>query len=120
MIPGELILKKDDIICNEGRPTITVTVTNSDQRPIAIGSHFHFFEINKHMLFDREKTYGYRLDIPSGTSLRFEADETKEVQLVTLGGNHIVYGLNNLTDGQTNQFNYNHSVKKAHDNGFIK
>lgn len=120
MIPGKLILKEDAIVCNEGKETITLTVTNSDQRPIAIGSHFHFFEINKYMLFDRSKTYGYRLDIPSGTSLRFEAGETKEVKLVVLGGNQIVYGHNNLTDGQTNAFNYNRSLEKARTNGFLK
>ena len=120
MIPGEFLLKEDIIVCNKGKKTITLLVTNSDQRPIAIGSHFHFFEINKYMLFDRAKTYGYRLDIPSGTSLRFEAGETKEVQLVALGGNQIVYGLNNLTDGQANALHYNRSLEKARTDGFLK
>ena len=120
MIPGEFILKNDSLTCNENRPTLKVTVTNTDKRPIAIGSHFHFFEINKFMSFDREQTFGYRLDIPSGTSLRFEGGETKEVQLVALGGVKRVYGLNNLTDGQTNSKRIKTAVEKARQEGFIK
>ena len=94
MIPGEYKLKKEDLECNQGKESITVKVTNTDDRPIAVGSHYHFFEVNKFMSFDREATFGYHLDIPSGTSIRFEAKETKTVQLVPFGGNRVIYGLN--------------------------
>ena len=119
MIPGEYILKKDDIECNVGKKTIKLSVTNSDDRPIAIGSHIHFFEINKFIKFDREKAYGYRLDIPSGTSVRFEGGETKEVCLVELGGQKIVYGINNLTNGNISDYNLKKSLNEAKLYGFI-
>src|SRR5215210_9039038 len=101
MIPGEYILAKEDIVCNEGRQTVKVHVVNTGDRPVQIGSHFHFFEVNKQMLFDREKAFGMRLNIPSGTAVRFEPGEEKEVGLVNFGGNKKVYGFSNLTNGDT-------------------
>ena len=101
MIPGEYILAQGDIIANEGRATVNVTVVNTGDRPVQIGSHFHFFEVNREMEFDREKAFGMRLNIPAGTAVRFEPGEEKQVELVEFGGAKKVYGFNNLTDGST-------------------
>ena len=119
LIPGEYKLKKEDLECNQGKESITVKVTNTDDRPIAVGSHYHFFEVNKFMSFDREATFGYHLDIPSGTSIRFEAKETKTVQLVPFGGNRVIYGLNNLTNGQINDLTKGKAMLNARTKGFI-
>src|ERR1700759_335148 len=101
MIPGEYILADGDIPCNVGRGTCRVTVVNKGDRPVQIGSHFHFFEVNKEMDFDRAKAFGMRLNIPSGTAVRFEPGEEKEVELVTLGGLRRAVGFNNLVNGPT-------------------
>ncbi|MFC7393558.1 urease subunit beta [Scopulibacillus cellulosilyticus] len=98
MKPGEIIYGEGEIICNANRHAITLKVTNPGDRPVQIGSHFHFYEVNSVMQFDRNRAYGMRLDIPSGTSARFEPGDTKEVHLVALGGKRCVYGLNNLTN----------------------
>ena len=100
---GEIIPLDREITLNEGKPTVTVKVANTGDRPIQVGSHFHFFETNKFLDFPRKESFGYRLDIPSGTSVRFEPGETKSVQLVELGGKKRVFGLNDLTCGQTNK-----------------
>lgn len=102
MIPGEFILKEADIVCNVGKKKETVTVTNKGDRPIQVGSHAHFFEVNRAMEFDREKAFGYRLDIAAGTAVRFEPGEKKKVDLVHLTGTATAYGMNNLTKGDTN------------------
>lgn len=99
MIPGEYILKKEDIIANVDRTTAKVVVVNTGDRPVQIGSHFHFFEVNKQMEFDREKAFAMRLNIPAGTAVRFEPGEEKEVELVEFGGNKKIFGFNNLVDG---------------------
>ncbi len=101
MIPGEYILKTESIICNANRKTIKLTVVNTGDRPVQIGSHFHFFEVNKQMSFDREKAFGMRLDIAAGTAVRFEPGEELDVQLVTFGGKKKITGFNNLTNGST-------------------
>ena len=99
MIPGEYKLKQAPIICNEGKPSIQIEVLNRGDRPVQIGSHFHFYEINKMLDFDREKAFGMRLDIPAGMAVRFEPGDSKEVQLIPFSGERKVYGLNNLTNG---------------------
>src|SRR5690349_19374480 len=101
MIPGEYILAEGSIDCNVGRQTITIAVANTGDRPIQVGSHFHFFEVNKQMDFDRQKAFGMRLNIAAGTAVRFEPGEEKEVELVTFGGKRQTYGFNNLVDGDT-------------------
>ncbi len=101
MIPGEYILANDDIACNVGRETCKVTVVNTGDRPVQVGSHFHFFEVNRRMLFDRRAAFGKRLNIAAGTAVRFEPGEEKEVPLVSVGGNKKIYGFNNLVDGST-------------------
>ena len=100
MIPGEYILAKNDIEINKGRKTIIVAVVNTGDRPVQIGSHFHFFEINKQMEFEREKGFGMRLNIAAGTAVRFEPGEETEVELVEFGGKKKVTGFNNLTNGK--------------------
>ena len=101
MIPGEYILPEGSIECNAGRPTAMITVVNTGDRPVQVGSHFHFFEANKQMAFPREKAFGMRLNIAAGTAVRFEPGEEKEVELVTFGGNRRVYGFSNLTNGDS-------------------
>lgn len=98
MIPGEYILREEPIVINIGKKTISIAVTNIGDRPIQIGSHFHFFEVNKQMNFDRMKTVGMRLNIASGTAVRFEPGEEKEVELVEMSGDKIIVGFNNLID----------------------
>ncbi len=101
MIPGEYILAAGAIECNTGRATIPVTVVNTGDRPVQVGSHFHFFEVNKSMAFSREPAFGMRLNIAAGTAVRFEPGEEKEVELVSFGGNKNIVGFNNLVDGPT-------------------
>lgn len=101
MIPGEYILLAGDIECNAGRQTINIIVVNTGDRPVQVGSHFHFFEANKQMQFDREKAFGMRLNIAAGTAVRFEPGEEKQVELVQFGGNRRIVGINNLTNGNT-------------------
>lgn len=99
MIPGEYMLAPNPVICNENRKTVKITVKNTGDRPVQIGSHTHFFEVNRALEFPREKAYGYHLNIPAGTGLRFEPGDSKEVELCELGGARIVYGFNGLTMG---------------------
>ncbi|MFI3247700.1 MAG: urease subunit beta [Rikenellaceae bacterium] len=101
MIPGEFFIKSGDIELNDGRATRTIEVINSGDRPIQVGSHIHFFEVNRALIFDREESFGYRLNIPAGTAVRFEAGEQKSVEIVELGGNRRVIGVNNLTNSYT-------------------
>ncbi|MGF1514167.1 MAG: urease subunit beta [Elainellaceae cyanobacterium] len=99
MIPGELIPESGDIELNADRPTTTVTVANTGDRPIQVGSHFHFYEVNEALTYDREAGRGMRLDIPAGTAVRFEPGDEREVTLVLLVGERRVYGLNGKIDG---------------------
>jgi urease subunit beta len=92
MIPGEIITKPGDIELNAGRATVTLTVANTGGRPIQVGSHYHFFETNPALQFDRARTRGMRLDIAAGTAVRFEPGQTREVRLVAIDGTRTVYG----------------------------
>jgi len=100
MIPGEYFLKSDPIELNAGRATRRIEVSNRGDRPIQVGSHFHFFEVNRWLSFDRQAAYGMRLDIPAGTAVRFEPGDTREVELVAIGGTRDVAGLNRLVEGR--------------------
>lgn len=91
-IPGELIVDKGEIALNEGRETVSIRVENSGDRPVQVGSHYHFYETNPALKFDREATKGFRLNIASGTAVRFEPGQDREVELVAYAGNRIVYG----------------------------
>ena len=99
MIPGEYFLEDDEIELNPGKTAIRLRVDNTGDRPIQVGSHTHFFEVNRALSFDREKAYGCRLNIPAGTALRFEPGEGREVELVALAGERKVYGMNGLVMG---------------------
>lgn len=100
MIPGQYILRKDKIVCNESKDAITLRVINKGDRAIQIGSHFHFYEVNPILEFDRQKAYGKRLDIPAGTAVRFEPGDEKEIKLIDISGNRKVYGLNDKINGK--------------------
>ncbi|HVU10326.1 MAG TPA: urease subunit gamma [Phototrophicaceae bacterium] len=98
--PGEYILEADDIIANADHPVITLTVANTGDRPIQVGSHFHFYEVNPALSFDREQAYGMRLNIASGLTIRFEPGDEKTVELTTIGGTRTIYGLNGKVNGK--------------------
>jgi urease subunit beta len=94
MIPGEIFVEPGDIELNAGRAVIKIDVANTGDRPIQVGSHFHFFEVNEALKFDREQSRGYRLNIAAGTAVRFEPGQERSVELVQLGGDRVIYGFN--------------------------
>lgn len=98
MIPGEYKLKDEPILCNPGKQIIKIEVVNQGDRPVQIGSHYHFYEVNRFLSFDRLKAYGMRLSIPAGTAVRFEPGDSKSVELVPFSGERKIYGLNNKTN----------------------
>lgn len=100
MIPGEIKTAAGQIELNAGRPTVTVKVTNSGDRPVQVGSHYHFFETNEALAFDRAMTRGYRLNIPAGTAVRFEPGQVREVELVAFAGDRVVYGFQGKIQGK--------------------
>ena len=100
MIPGELIPAAGNIEINAGRPTVMLTVANAGDRPIQVGSHYHFYETNAALAFDREQARGYRLDIPAGTAMRFEPGQSREVRLVAYGGERRFVGFNGRINGK--------------------
>ena len=100
MIPGEIIVEAGEIELNAERETLNITVANSGDRPIQVGSHYHFYETNKALEFDREAARGFRLNIPAGTAVRFEPGQTREVELVAYDGDRKVYGFNAKVMGQ--------------------
>ena len=102
LIPGEIIPEEGEIVLNFSKQVITVTVSNSGDRPVQVGSHYHFFEANRALIFDREITKGMRLDIPAGTAIRFEPGDTTDVKLVPFSGLRNVDGFNSLVNGSLN------------------
>ena len=100
MIPGEYVLRSEPVTANAGREAIEVAVTNTGDRPVQVGSHFHFAEANAALAFDREAAYGRRLDIPAGTAARFEPGDSRSVRLIQLAGAREVYGLSNAVNGK--------------------
>ena len=113
MIPGEYAVKEGEIELNEGRRSVRLLVSNTGDRPVQVGSHFHFFEVNKELSFDRERAFSMRIDIPAGTAIRFEPGQEKEVALVELGGRKIVHGLNSLTNGSVEDESVKEGALKA-------
>lgn len=99
MIPGELILRDDEIVCNANKENIRITVINTGDRPIQVGSHYHFYETNDGLEFNREEAYGKRLNVPAGAAVRFEPGDQKEIELIDYAGERRVYGFNNKVDG---------------------
>lgn len=120
VIPGEIILGEGDIVAFKDRQTVEVLVANTGDRPIQVGSHCHFFEANRALRFDREKAYGFRLQVPAGTAVRFEPGEDKRVTLVSISGNRVAYGINGLTHGRLDDPHVKQqALTKAKDLGFI-
>ncbi len=119
MIPGEYIPGKGEIELNRGRRTVSLVVKSTGDRPVQVGSHFHFFEVNRALVFEREKAFGMRLNIPAGTAVRFEPGQDKDVMLVEFSGSRSVYGLNGLTEGSAGDEGIRVSaLRKAKDKGF--
>ena len=100
MIPGEIFTAPGSLILNEGRAILSLTVANTGDRPIQVGSHYHFAETNRALSFDRDAAKGFRLDIPAGTAVRFEPGQSREVSLVAFGGDRAVWGFNGLINGK--------------------
>jgi urease subunit gamma/beta len=117
--PGEIATEDGEIEINAGRRTTKVTVVNTGDRPVQVGSHFHFFEANRELDFDREKTFGMHLDVPAGTAKRFAPGEHVEITLVEFGGTGEVWGLNNLTNGSVrSELTKKLALERAHQHGF--
>ena len=120
MIPGEYFLSKSPILANVGKKTIKINVKNIGDRPIQVGSHTHFFETNKYLSFQRNKTFGFHLNIPSGTSLRFEPGDSRIVELTEYGGKKIVFGFNSLVNGKLTNKQKEISLLKLKKKGFVE
>jgi urease beta subunit len=118
MIPGEYKLADGDVIANAGRREIELEIANTGDRPIQVGSHFHFFEVNRALRFDRAVAFGMRLNIPAGTAVRFEPGDSKKVMLVEIGGSKRVHGLNGLTNGPAEESTKPGALKRAAEQGF--
>lgn len=118
-IPGEILPAAGALTLNAGRPTQSVVVRNTGDRPVQVGSHYHFFEANRALCFDRAAVFGCHLDIPAGTAVRFEPGEEKEVTLVPFGGQRTVLGLNGFTEGDTTDDTIRHqALRLAEERGF--
>ncbi len=121
---GGLVLRNEDIELNAGREVVTLKVRNTGDRPIQVGSHFHFFEVNRYLEFDRERAFGMRMDIPATTAVRFEPGDEKTINLVPIAGKGYAYGFNNLVDGwvggsaATYRPNLVKALKRAEERGF--
>lgn len=115
-VPGEIFIEDGFIELNAGKETRSIEVTNLADRPIQVGSHFHFFEVNRRLSFDREKAFGFRLNIPAGNAVRFEPGEKKTVELVRIGGGRIGGGLNNLVSGSFDDENVKKEALKNYEN----
>jgi urease subunit gamma/beta len=117
--PGAVVAAEGDIELSPGRPTATVTVANTGDRPVQIGSHFHFFEVNRALEFDRGAAFGMHLDIPAGTATRFEPGDERQVDLVAFGGERAVHGLNGLTDGALDDAGRERALRRAREGGYL-
>ena len=117
MIPGEYFLSEDPIIANVGKSVIILDVKNTGDRPIQVGSHAHFFEVNKALEFPRRKSYGFHLNIPAGTSIRFEPGDSKKIELTEFSGKKTVYGFSGLVNGSLSE-KQNEAFSKAKEQGF--
>ncbi len=121
MITGEPFPAEGDVGLNVGRETRTLTIASVGDRPIQVGSHFHFFEVNKALKFDRAAAYGMRLNIPAGNAVRFEPGDEKEVELVSIGGRRIVRGMNGLTEGALDDPEVREkALRRARERGFVE
>jgi urease subunit beta len=121
MIPGESLPREGEIELNEGRETMLLTVANTGDRPVQVGSHFHFFETNSALKFERESAFGMRLNVPAGSFVRFEPGDEQEVELVRIGGRRVVYGFNGLTEGALDDPEVREEAfRRARERGFME
>jgi urease subunit beta len=121
MIPGESLPREGEIELNEGRETVLLTVANTGDRPVQVGSHFHFFETNSALKFERESAFGMRLNVPAGSFVRFEPGDEREIELVRIGGRRIVHGFNGLTEGSLDDPEVREEAfRRARERGFMK
>jgi urease subunit beta len=119
-VPGELLPADEPVRINGGRETTSVTVENTGDRPVQVGSHFHFFEANPGLRFERASAYGFRLDVPAGTAVRFEPGQEREVDLVAIGGDRIVRGMSGLVDGSLDDEEIREQAfDRAREDGFL-
>ena len=116
MVPGEYVLAKDKIVCNADYPAITIEVKNTGDRAVQVGSHFHFYEANAGLEFDRKKAWGKRLDIPAGTAIRFEPGDVRKVNLVDFGGKRRIFGFNDKVNGYLDGFSAPETDQEAYTN----
>jgi urease subunit gamma/beta len=117
--PGARVVPEGELELNTGRATVSVSVTNMGDRPIQVGSHYHFIEVNASLKFDRAQSYGRRLDVPAGTAVRFEPGDTKTVRLVDIAGNRVIRGGNNIANGPVTDAGRELALKRAKENGFL-
>ncbi len=121
MIPGEPLPTEGEVELNANRETASVTVANAGDRPVQVGSHFHFFEVNRALKFDRESAYGMRLNVPAGSSVRFEPGDEREVELVKIGGRRVVHGFNGLTEGALDDPEVREgALRRAREEGYME
>jgi urease subunit beta len=119
-VPGEVRPVGDPIVINEGRQVTSVTIENTGDRPVQVGSHFHFFEVNPELAFDREAAYGMRLSIPAGTAVRFEPGCEQDIDLVEIGGERIIYGMGGLVGGELDDETIKaRAMTRAQEQGYI-
>lgn len=118
MIPGEYILLDADIVANEGRSVVRLRVVNTGDRAIQVGSHFHFFEVNRALTFERAQAFGMHLNVPSGTAVRFEPGDDRIITLVRMGGSAVVHGFNGLTNGATSDAEKEAALRRARERDF--
>lgn len=121
MIPGESLPAEGELEYNENRQTVNLTVANTGDRPVMVGSHFHFFEANRALSFDREAAYGMRLNLPGGSYVRFEPGDEHELELVAFAGNRVIHGFNGLTEGSLDDPQVREAaLRRAREQGFIE
>jgi len=121
MIPGQSLPREGEIELNEGRETVRLAVANTGDRPVQVGSHFHFFETNSALWFERERAFGMRLNVPAGSFVRFEPGDEQEIELVSIGGHRVVHGFNGLTEGSLDDPEVREAAfRRARERGFME
>ena len=119
MIPGEVLYSNDDVLCNQGRPSVVISVENTSRNPVYVTSHYHFFEVNKRLRFDRRMAYGRRLDVPSGSGVRWDPGQVMEVRLIDIGGRRRVYGFQGFVNGFLSEAQVGNALATARVHGFL-
>lgn len=119
MIPGEVVHARESIACNRGREPVVLSVENTSSYPVYVTSHYHFFEVNKRLRFDRRAAYGKRLDVPSGGGVRWEPGHTVDVSLIDIGGNRRIYGYQGFVNGGLSESQVGEALARAHARGFL-